>query len=119
LQIEVLRLPREDLQKPSEGESSSTVRARVIAARERQLQRQQKPNRFLGNKEIEKYCTLKQQDAEFLAQVMDKFNLSARAYHRILKVARTIADLEGSEQIQITHLSETISYRAMDRINTN
>ena len=48
---------------------------------------------------------------------MEKFKLSARAYHRILKVARTIADIEGSEYIQTTHLSETISYRAMDRMN--
>ncbi len=118
LQIEVLRLPREELQKNSEAETSAEVRARVVAARNRQLQRQEKANRFLNNREIEKYCVLDKKDEDFLAQVMEKFQLSARAYHRILKVARTIADLECCEKIQTAHLSETISYRAMDRSNT-
>ena len=117
LQIEVPRLPREDLQKPATGESSEQVRARVVAARDRQLQRQQKANRFLTNKEIEKYCPLSKTDEALLAQVMDKFRLSARAYHRILKVARTIADLANSKQIQTTHLSEAVAYRSMDRLN--
>lgn len=115
LQIEVLSLSREDLQKPADGESSQQVRLRVIAARERQLKRQQKANRFLGNKEIEKYCQLNKADEALLAQIMEKFKLSARAYHRILKVARTIADLSGQEKIQTNHISEAVSYRAMDR----
>jgi magnesium chelatase family protein len=118
LQIEVLRLPREELQKNLEAETSAEVRVRVVAARNRQLQRQEKANRFLNNREIEKYCVLDKNDEDFLAQIMEKFQLSARAYHRILKVARTIADLECCEQIQTAHLSETISYRAMDRSNT-
>ncbi len=116
LQIQVPRLPRQDLQKPADGETSETVRKRVIAARERQLQRQQKANCFLGNKEIEQYCKLSHQDEALLAQVIDKFKLSARAYHRILKVARTIADLAKSEQIQTAHISEAVSYRSMDRL---
>ncbi len=115
LQIEVLRLPREDLLKPGKGESSKQVRKRVIAARERQLKRQNKANRFLTNSEIEKYCQLSPKDEALLAQIIDKFKLSARAYHRILKVARSIADLEGAQQIQTAHLSEVMSYRAMDR----
>ena len=115
LQIEVLRIPREDLLKPSDAETSEQVRLRVIAARNRQLQRQQKANCFLGNKEIEQYCKLSKSDGQLIAQIMDKFNLSARAYHRILKVARTIADLAGSDQIQTTHITEAVSYRAMDR----
>ncbi len=118
LQIEVLRLPREDLQTKEDSESSEQVRARVIAAREFQLKRQGKANRFLGNKEIEQYCQLSKQNEALLAQVMDKFNLSARAYHRILIVARTIADLAGSEQLETIHISESISYRAMDRANS-
>jgi len=118
LQIEVLRLPREDLLKPSDGESSEQVRTRVIAARNRQLQRQKKANRFLGNKEIEQYCKLSNKDEALIAQIMDKFNLSARAYHRILKVARTIADLAGSEQIQTNHVTEAVSYRTMDRADS-
>ena len=117
LQIEVPRLPREDLQKPATGESSAQVRARVVAARDRQLQRQQKTNRFLSNKEIEKYCQLSKADEALLAHVMDKFRLSARAYHRILKVARTIADIADSKQIQTIHLSEAVAYRSMDRLN--
>lgn len=119
LQIEVLRLSREDLQKPANGESSSIVRTRVIAARDQQLKRQGKANRFLSNKEIEKYCTLSKDDEALLAQIIDKFNLSARAYHRILKVARTIADLGRIENIQTIHISEAVSYRAMDRVTTN
>ncbi len=117
LQIEVLQISREDLQKPSQSETSETVRARVIAARNKQLQRQGCANNVLCNKDIEKYCTLSKEDEALLGQIMEKFRLSARAYHRILKVARTIADLEGSENIQTKHISETISYRAMDKYN--
>jgi len=115
LQIEVLQISREDLQKPSQSESSEVVKARVIAARNMQLNRQGCANNVLNNKDIEKYCALSKEDEALLGQIMEKFKLSARAYHRILKVARTIADLEGSETIQTKHISETISYRAMDK----
>ncbi|HIP94707.1 MAG TPA: ATP-dependent protease [Leucothrix sp.] len=118
LQIEVLSLSRDDLQKPASGESSKQIRMRVVAARKMQLKRQQKANRFLGNKEIEKYCHLNKSDENLLAQIIEKFGLSARAYHRILKVARTIADIAGEEKIQTVHISEAVSYRAMDRIKT-
>ena len=117
LQIEVLQISREDLQKPSNSESSEKVRARVVAARNKQLQRQSCANNVLSNKDIEKYCALSKDDEALLGQIMEKFRLSARAYHRILKVARTIADLEGSDNIQTKHISETISYRAMDKYN--
>lgn len=116
LQIEVLGLSREDLQKPANSENSKQVRSRVISARNHQLKRQLKANRFLGSKEIEKYCRLDKADENLLAQIMEKFGLSARAYHRILKVARTIADLSGQSQIQTQHISEAVSYRAMDRV---
>ena len=115
LQIDVLRLPHQDLQKPEKSETSEQVRARVVRAREKQLQRQQKANRFLENKDIERYCQVSSGDQALLSQIMDKFNLSARAYHRILKVARTIADLDDSLDIQTAHISEAVSYRAMDR----
>lgn len=117
LQINVLQLSREDLQRPADGESSEVIRARVIAARDLQLQRQQKANCKLSNNEIEKYCKLSKSDEDLLAMVIEKFRLSARAYHRILKVSRTIADLCASENIQTKHISEAISYRAMDRLN--
>ncbi len=116
LQIEVPRLSRQDLQRPEHSDSSETVRKRVIVARERQQLRQEKANRFLSNKQIEQYCQLSPQDEVLIAQVLEKFKLSARAYHRILKVARTIADLAGSEEIQTVHLSEAVSYRSMDRL---
>jgi len=112
LHINVLRLSHKDLRKPATGESSETIRQRVIAARNTQLSRQNKANRFLSNKEIESYCKLTAADENLLAQVVEKFTLSARAYHRILKVARTIADLAQSETIQTAHISEAVSYRA-------
>ncbi len=112
LHINVLRLSHDDLKKPATGESSEVVRQRVIAARNIQLSRQNKANRFLTNKEIEAYCKLSDTDENLLAQVVEKFTLSARAYHRILKVARTIADLAQSETLQTAHISEAVSYRA-------
>jgi len=112
LHINVLRLSHDDLKKPANGESSETIRQRVITARATQLSRQNKANRFLTNKEIEAYCKLSNADENLLAQVVEKFTLSARAYHRILKVARTIADLAQSETIQTRHISEAVSYRA-------
>lgn len=118
LQIEVLQLSREDLLKPCDSETSEQVRLRVVAARERQLKRQKKANRFLGNKEIEQFCKLKPEDEALLSTIIEKFGLSARAYHRILKVARTIADLSGEEQILTNHIGEAVSYRAMDRVKT-
>ncbi len=116
LQIEVPRLPREDLMSDKQGESSEAVRQRVVIARERQLQRQGKANKELGNQEIRQYCRLNESDEALVAAAMDRFKLSARAYHRILKVARSIADLAESENIQTIHLTEALSYRSMDRL---
>ncbi len=112
IHINVLRLSHQDLKNPATGDSSETVRQRVIAARAIQISRQDKANRFLSNKEIEAYCKLSDADENLLAQVVEKFTLSARAYHRILKLARTIADLAQSTEIQTVHISEAVSYRA-------
>ncbi|MEZ5478028.1 MAG: YifB family Mg chelatase-like AAA ATPase [Thiolinea sp.] len=116
LQVDVPRVRQEDLQALEPGESSAAVRERVLAARECQLQRQHKTNHALGSREVDEYCRLAAKDRNLLSYAMEQFKLSARAYHRILKVARTIADLAGSEAIQTRHLSEALSYRAMDRL---
>ena len=91
------------------------VRARVCAARERQLARAGKPNALLGNGEIERDCVLTEDNQRLLAHAVEKLRLSARAYHRILKVARTIADMDQADQIATPHLSEAIAYRRLDR----
>lgn len=116
LQIEVPRLSHSDLSSLEATESSETVRARVCDARNRQQQRQQCPNYALGTQQLAKYCVLKPADDALLGQVLEAFKLSARACHRILKVARTIADLDQSENIETAHLTEAVSYRSMDRL---
>jgi len=118
MHIEVPRLPRELLNAGAEGrseETSDTVRARVEAARARQMQRAGKPNCVLSNRQIERTCRLGKSDAQLLEQSIERLGLSTRAYHRILKVARTIADLANSEEIMTAHLAEAISYRRLDR----
>lgn len=95
-------------------ESSAQVRQRVINARDRQLQRSGKPNVNLQHKELEHVCALSDQNFQLLEQAINKLGLSARAYHRILRVARTIADLSDSDSIQTSHLSEAIGYRRLD-----
>lgn len=97
------------------AETSALVRRRVVQSREMQQARQAKCNAALVGKEIEKHCNIASADHVLLDQAMERFGLSARAYHRILKVARTIADLAGSEHITTTHLTESLSYRCMDK----
>jgi magnesium chelatase family protein len=79
-------------------------------------QRSGKVNALLGSREIETYCPLAKEDAQFLETALHRLGLSIRAYHRIIKVARTIADLQGAEQITRPHLAEALGYRAMDRL---
>ncbi|MCU6676278.1 YifB family Mg chelatase-like AAA ATPase [Leclercia tamurae] len=98
------------------GESSLTVRNRVIAAQERQLVRQNKLNAHLDNAEIRRFCPLMAEDARWLEETLTRFGLSVRAWQRLLKVTRTIADLEESENIERRHLQEALSYRAIDRL---
>ena len=87
-----------------------------MAARRRQLTRQGKTNAQMNNRDIERHCALSEADHVLFDQAITRFKLSARAYHRILKVARTIADLEGSDRIGTKQLSEAISYRSLDRL---
>ena len=112
LQIVVPRVSLADLATTGDAsESTFVVRARVIAARERQLQRAGKPNAALSNREVLRDCALGANDRLLLERALDKLGLSARAYHRVLRVARTIADLDASEHVITTHLMEAIQYR--------
>ena len=97
-------------------ESSATVRQRVLAARERQMLRQNKLNAHLENREMKSCCHLRQEDALWLEQTLTQLGLSIRAWQRLLKVARTIADLAEAEEIERRHLQEALSYRAIDRM---
>jgi len=115
IQIDVPRLSHKELSVKESAESSEVVRERVCAAREIQQQRQQMPNHAMGTKQIAEHCVLSKADEALLGQVVEAFKLSARACHRILKVARSIADLEESEVIETSHLTEAVSYRSMER----
>jgi magnesium chelatase family protein len=111
LQIEVPAVPEAELTGAATGESSETIRARVALAAERQQVRQGKPNSQLGPKEIDLYCAPEPAADKLLRQAISRLNLSARAYHRILKVARTIADLAGGATITAAHAAEAVQYR--------
>ena len=117
LSIEVPLLPQGSLQNTGDrGETSQQVREKVLKVREIQLDRAGKINAYLSSKEIERDCKLQDKDALFLENALNKLGLSVRAYHRILKVSRTIADLNGEKEIQQSHLAEALGYRAMDRL---
>ena len=117
MHIEVPRVPQELLRKGSPGgeESSSVIRTRVIAARAKAIHRAGRPNALLTPSLIKRDCALSEDGHRLLEQAIDKLGLSHRAYHRILKLARTIADLAESETIGLPHLSEAIGYRRLDR----
>ena len=111
LQIDVPSLNETELTSAAAGEPSAVVRTRVVAAADAQAQRQSKPNNLLGPQEIEQWCKPDEAGEKLLRQAISRLNLSARAYHRVLKVARTIADLAGSVAISATHIAEAIQYR--------
>lgn len=117
MHLEVPRVSHEVLRKgsPEGEETSAQIRARVVEARKLAMARCGKVNAALTAVEVKKHCTLSEQGHQILERAMDQFGLSHRAYHRILKLARTIADLARSEQIEIPHLSEAIAYRKLDR----
>jgi magnesium chelatase family protein len=117
VQIEVPGLPPDALRgrTSSPGETSATVRERVAHAASRQRVRQGKPNAQLQPKEIERVCRLDVRGEALLRSALAKLSLSARAYHRILKVARTIADLACDDEVAAAHVAEAIGYRRLDR----
>ena len=115
LQIEVPAVPQLELVKAAKGEGSVAIRERVERAFQIQLKRQGKPNAKLAVKEIDEICKPDAAGEELLKSAIQRMGLSARAYHRVLKVARTIADLAGSENISGGHIAEAIQYRKMDK----
>ncbi|MEO8670376.1 MAG: YifB family Mg chelatase-like AAA ATPase [Tahibacter sp.] len=116
LQLEVPRVPMSEMNASAAlGESSATVRSRVVAARARQLLRAGKANGALSNREVERDCSLSPRDRGLLERAVDRLGLSARAYHRLLRVARSIADLAGATDIESSHLAEAIQYRRIER----
>ena len=116
LQIELNNIKPSQLVEHQMGETSKQVKQRVVRARNFMLARANKPNALLDSKEVFIHCQLTEQQQIFIQRAIEKLSISARAYHKILKVARTIADLEQSEQIEQQHLAEALGYRAMDRL---
>ena len=112
MQVQVNALPKGQLtQANSGGERSAAVRQRVVDARTVQLKRNSSINAQLSNRQIKEHCPLTEQQQDWLEAAIQRLKLSARAYHRILKVARTIADLEDSDQLLDKHLAEAVGYR--------
>ncbi|OQX56429.1 MAG: hypothetical protein B5M53_01535, partial [Candidatus Cloacimonas sp. 4484_209] len=120
IHIEIPRLSTDELEQKHTGETSEMIRARVNKARKIQIERYKDSediycNAHLGPKDVKKYCTLDDETQKLLHLAVEKFGLSARAYDRILKVARTIADLDDAVDINPEHISEAIQYRSLDR----
>jgi magnesium chelatase family protein len=119
IHIDVPSVPFKDLAGTGQGESSSEIRQRVVAAREIQEKRLQKTkihtNAMMNSRQIRRFCQVDEKSNSLLEMAMEKFGLSARALSRILKIARTIADLAGSQDIEQAHIAEAIQYRSLDR----
>ena len=115
IHVDVPRVEYEKLSDDRLGEPSEAIRERVEAARERQRQRFEGTgllaNADMGPAEVRTYCQVDEAGSNLLRAAMQQLHMSARAYHRILKLARTIADLAGSESIETAHLAEALQYR--------
>ena len=119
IQVDVPSVKFQDMVSKIEGEGSEEIRERVVYARKRQLERFRGRRIFanarMGTREVKAFCRIGIECLKLLEAAVNKLGFSARAYDRSLKVARTIADLAGEEEISPAHLSEAIQYRAMDR----
>lgn len=119
--VEAAKVEYEELYKEKEAETSEEIRERVCKARKRQYERygEGKTNAQLTSADIERYCALGKNEKRFMKQIFDSLSLTVRTYHKVLKVARTIADLDEKEEIGITHLREAVAYRTMDERKGN
>lgn len=119
LMVEMPAVSYDDLETLTPGESSAVIKNRVLTAARLQVERYQNEGIFFNSQlnaaQIETFCVLGEKEKTLLRQAFDRLDISARAYHKILKVARTVADLEGSENITIKHLAEVLQYRSLDR----
>ena len=120
IHVEVTPVSFRELSEIRSSENSSSVRERVIAARQIQSKRYKENegvhcNAQISSKQLQAICRIDQAGQQLLKNAMERLGLSARAYDRILKVARTIADLDNSEKIESSHLAEAIQYRSLDR----
>jgi len=118
--VEVTPVGFEELARAQPGENSDTIRQRVILARKRQAERYRTHadvycNAQMSSRLLREVCRIDETSVRLLKNAMDRLSLSARAYDRILKVSRTIADLDASEEIQAEHLAEAIHFRSLDR----
>ena len=120
IKIDVDRVAFVDLNSDKEEESSAEVKKRVDGARKVQLERYKNDKNYsnakMNSKQIKLYCKIDDNTRDFMEQAFEKFHMSARAYNRILKVARTIADLEGKENIEFEHVAEALAYRTIERV---
>ena len=119
LHVDVPAVPYDDLKKSRSEVDSATMRERILAARDVQAarfaDRHFSLNAELDGSALEEFCGIGEAEHEFLKQAVDSLGLSARAYTRILRISRTIADLAGADVIGVEHLAEAINYRSMDR----
>ena len=111
LTIEVPALSAAELVSAQQGEDSATVLQRVLAARERQYARQGKINAALSSSELDQVAQIQSEAREALGQILEKLSLSARSFHRILRVARTLADLAQDDEVNRTHIIRAVSFR--------
>ena len=119
IHVEVPAVPYKELIQGDRAENSETIRKRVTAARQKQSERFARTkiycNAQMSNRQITRYCVIDKASEQLLEKAIETLGLSARAYHRILKIARTIADLEAEPNLQVEHISEAIQYRNLDR----
>lgn len=115
LHVPVRALKQGELHTKTEGDNSKNIRSRVEQARAIQIERQGKANHLLSAPDLEKFCLLTDADKHLLEHAINKMGLSTRAYHRVLKVARTLADMQNKVQPDTENITEALSYRTLDR----